>query len=117
MINSDNALKNYWDMLIALLAVGIGILIPLYIVYPAAVPFVPMLSLFMAIACTLDIAIELQTVYQVSGTPITALRERAVRYFQGGMIPDVLAAVPILFLDAAGAIPATCPRPCIFFRS
>ncbi len=114
MINSDNALKNYWDMLIALLAVGIGILIPLYIVYPAAVPFVPMLSLFMAIACTLDIAIELQTVYQVSGTPITALRERAVRYFQGGMIPDVLAAVPILFLHAAGAIPGDMPTALYF---
>lgn len=109
MIHSDTALKSYWDMLIAMLAVGMGILIPLYIVYPAAVPFVPVLSLFIAVAFLLDIAIELQTVYQVGGTPITQLRERAVRYLRGGMVPDILAGLPILFLHTAGLLPGEVP--------
>jgi len=114
MIQSDHALKNSWDVIVAMLAIIIGILMPLYIVYPGAVPFVPILSLFMAIAFSVDIFIEFQTVYQLGGAPILGVRERSFRYLKGWLIADVIAAVPVLFLHSSGAIPGLVPSAFYF---
>jgi len=105
MIQSENTAKRLWNLLVAALAIFNGILVPLYVVYPDSAPYVPALSLLIAIVFAVDIFIEFQTVYQHEGALILDLRQRTLRYLRSILIPDALAAFPGLFLQAVGLLP------------
>jgi len=109
MIQSENKARRFWNLCVAALAILNGILVPLYVVYPGSAPYVPALSLLIALVFAADIVMEFQTVYQREGELIIDLRERAVRYLRGSLITDVLAAFPGLFLQAAGILPGLVP--------
>jgi len=105
MIQSESKARRIWNLCVAALAILNGILIPLYVVYPGSAPYVPNLSLLIALVFAVDIFIEFQTVYQHEGALIVDFRERAVRYLRGSLVADVLAAFPALFLRTAGMLP------------
>lgn len=106
MIQSENTASRLWNLCIAALAILNGFLIPLFIVYPRSVPYVPSFSFLIALVFAVDILIEFQTVYQHEGSLIIDLRERSLRYLKGSLVADVLAAFPGLFLQAKGVLPS-----------
>jgi len=114
MIQSENPAKRYWNLFIAALAILNGIFVPLYIVYPGSVPFVPNLSLLVALVFVIDIYLEFQTVYEHEGSPITDLRLRTLKYLRGSLITDFLAALPLLFLRSSGFLPDSIPAILFF---
>jgi len=105
MIQSENKARRLWNLWVAALAILNGILIPLFVVYPLSAPYVPALSLLIALAFAADIFVEFQTVYQHEGEPIVELRKRTLRYLRGSLIADILAAFPGLFLQSRGMLP------------
>ncbi|MBU0927700.1 MAG: ion transporter [Spirochaetes bacterium] len=102
MIHSDDAAKQVWDLLVAALAVLNGILIPLYVVYPAATGFLPVFSLIAACFFALDIALEFITAYPLGGVVVSDRKAIARRYLRGNFATDAAAAFPGLFLYSAG---------------
>jgi len=105
MIQSENLARRFWNLWVAALAVLNGILIPLFVVYPLSAPYVPALSLLIALVFAADIFVELQTVYQHEGALIVELRERTLRYLKGSLLPDIVAAFPGMFLQSKGMLP------------
>lgn len=105
MIQSENTARRLWNLWVAALAILNGILIPLFVVYPLSAPYVPILSLLIALVFAADIVIELQTVYQHEGALIVELRQRTLRYLKGTLIADMLAAFPGVFFYASGNLP------------
>lgn len=105
MIQSENKARRLWNLCIAALAILNGILIPLFVVYPDSAPYVPALSMLIALFFAADIFVEFQTVYQHEGALIVELRKRALRYLKGSLIADILAAFPGLFLQSRGMLP------------
>jgi voltage-gated potassium channel len=105
MIQSENLARRFWNLWVAALAILNGILIPLFVVYPLSAPYVPALSLLIALVFAADIFVEFQTVYQHEGALIVELRERTLRYLKGSLIADILAAFPGLFLQSRGMLP------------
>lgn len=97
--------RRFWNLWVAALAILNGILIPLFVVYPLSAPYVPTLSLLIALVFAADIVIEFQTVYQHEGTEIVEFRQRAIRYLKGSLVADLLAAFPGVFLSASGDLP------------
>ncbi len=114
MIQSENPAKRYWNLFAAALAILNGVFVPLYIVYPLSVPFVPNLSLLVALVFAIDIYLEFQTVYEHEGSPITDLRLRTLKYLRGSLITDILAALPLLFLRNSGFLPDSIPAILFF---
>ncbi|MDX9898668.1 MAG: cyclic nucleotide-binding domain-containing protein [Spirochaetia bacterium] len=104
MIQSDNHAKQAWDLTVAALAILNGVLIPLYIVYPDSVHFVPVLSLVSAALFSLDIVFEFQTAYSLGGSLVCDSRRLSVHYLRGNFTGDLLSAFPGLFLYATGVI-------------
>ncbi len=108
MLHSNTRWKRAWDISVAVLALGIGIFIPLYAVFPFASGPLIVLSAVVALVFFLDAGFEIALARRGADAPgaaDVAAHEAVHLRAPTAVVAAVIAAFPSLVLAATGVLP------------
>jgi len=108
MVNSNGPRKRAWDIFVAILALGIGIFIPLYVVFPFSSGLLIFVAVVVALVFCIDAGLEIAAARRdagvLSGVDVAAHEAVHLRA-PTAVVAAVIAAFPALVLASAGVLP------------